>query len=293
MDVGSEASFEMPSDVGSDYDGDAAPAVPSSSDNAAPAGACNCKLKCHTNFDAAEIDTLRLTRLAKSKQDRMAEILQAVRCQICDRDGNVAIGRCEWTHQQRKVCRPFWEYAHAAGHDTVDSMRKLVMEGHNTIPPPLPAMPGKRANLQMYKADAWFLRQYQKLAEPFAMEDGCIDEAEAEQAILECDSHPLWALGQALPHTTHRGVRKLFLNPGCFEDLWGSYEIEQVDDKVSKSTMLKCYNSTWKKIMPFRTAGQGKRCKICAYFDEMRMQAADEEQRREVIVEKQKVGIIV
>ena len=56
---------------------------------------------------------------------------------------------------------------------------------------------------------------------------------------------------------------------------------------MSKSTLLLAWNKRWKKCMPFRNIGQGKRCKECARLDEMRLQAVDDAEKAAVAEKKQ------
>ena len=50
---------------------------------------------------------------------------------------------------------------------------------------------------------------------------------------------------------------------------------------------MKRYSEGWSKIMPFRSIGQGKRCKECARLDEERLQAISEEEKAQVTAAKQ------
>ena len=59
-----------------------------------------------------------------------------------------------------------------------------------------------------------------------------------------------------------------------------------VGEQVSKSTLSRVWTKRWKKFLPFRNVGQGKRCKVCAKIDEERRQATTIEERAAVRQEK-------
>ena len=57
-------------------------------------------------------------------------------------------------------------------------------------------------------------------------------------------------------------------------------------ERVSKSTLYTTWNSQWKKYMPFRNIGQGKRCRVCAQLDEARANATTRVEKHELVKEK-------
>ena len=55
---------------------------------------------------------------------------------------------------------------------------------------------------------------------------------------------------------------------------------------MSKTTLHRVWTERWRKLLPFRDVGQGKRCKVCAKIDEERRQATTAEERAAVAQEK-------
>jgi hypothetical protein len=105
--------------------------------------------------------------------------------------------------------------------------------------------------------------------------------------------HPLWNLSVVVPSARHgegdkRYVPKRYLNPGCFEDLFSMHQAAEGNDAVSRSTLLKCWNGSWKRFLDFRNIGQGNRCKVCATLDEERVSAVTPAEKAEVATEKAK-----
>lgn len=60
------------------------------------------------------------------------------------------------------------------------------------------------------------------------------------------------------------------------------YKASPDEDKVSRSTLMRAWNVTWKKVMRFRNVGQGKRCKHCARLDEERRSAMTDDEKSKV-----------
>ena len=87
-----------------------------------------------------------------------------------------------------------------------------------------------------------------------------------------------------------RYAQKHYLNPGSVHSLWEMYANEHRNDPeaVSKMTFFRAYTTTWKRIMPFRNIGQGKRCKECARLDEELKGALSSEEKDRIIAEKAK-----
>ena len=104
--------------------------------------------------------------LILSRNDRARLVIAAVSGQVCDRDGQVKPGRTKWTFQGVRVCRPFWEYAHATGHAGVDMAKKCLQVGADGPPERLPWLPAEKSKFN--DADTWFLDLYQSLGEPLA-----------------------------------------------------------------------------------------------------------------------------
>jgi hypothetical protein len=246
---------------------------------------CSCRRECFTNFTAEAIDELRGQRLNASEEDRARLAFESVRVQICDADGHIVPGYTKWTLKGIRVCRPFWEHAHAVGHGGVDRAKKLLLAGASKPLERLPRMPAVDAAKKYDQADAWFFELYQGLGEPLPVADpaGAVD-MDVYERIDDAD-HPLWALRIFV--VAEHYAPKRYLNPGCFEDLWMMHEVmEKVEDQVSKSTLRRVWCDRWKKFLPFRNVGQGKRCRVCAKIDQERVQATTTDERAAVAQEK-------
>ena len=236
---------------------------------------CGCRLKCHEHF---VIEELRASNLALTPEEHSQTMFEFVKRHICQ--GNKH--RICWTINGHHVCRPFFEFVHVVGHATLDRYIKMARSGVLVLPERenMPRMPRMDAGRQAAKADSWFLDLYRNLAEPQAIADNnLIDESGCE--VVTDTNHPLWCIGINLPgDAAKRKVPIQYMNPGSFEDLWSQYQAEKsAGEQVSKSTLYKAYRTTWSHVLKFRNIGQGKRCKICAKFDEERAQATTEEER--------------
>ena len=234
-DLPPDVDVELPPDVASDND--VKPAAASSSSSSSMAWHCSCRRDCRAGDEAvlAAGTAARLEHL--SCKDRSAKLFEAVKSQLTDADGLVRLGKASWSFQDKRVCRPFWEWSHAAGHGTVDKYAKLIRQGHTSLPS---NDCGVRPRDQYFRADEWFLNLYRRLGEPLAVEDpALIDEAEHE--VITDTTHPLWNMSINVGAMTagKHIVQKRYLNPGCFEDIWLLYQVDNPADKVSKSTMLK------------------------------------------------------
>ena len=85
---------------------------------------CACKKLCDEKVSLQAVLDSRQEHLNLSEEDRAPQVFAAVSLQVCDRDGQVKPGRTKWTFQGVRVCRPFWEYAHATGHAGVDMAKQ-------------------------------------------------------------------------------------------------------------------------------------------------------------------------
>ncbi len=130
------------------------------------AGHCNCKLGCAERFESTEIEQHRSQTLSLSESDRAEAHFNAVRLQVCDKDGAVEVGYTKFTICGQRVCRTFWEYYHAIGHDTLDKYKNFIRNGATSLPSKSPRMPGVRTPAEFAKADAWFFQMHQDLGEP-------------------------------------------------------------------------------------------------------------------------------
>lgn len=270
-------------------------------DNPEDTSGCNCKKMCQSKFTLTEIDNMRLEyhQLIKER-DRMDKLFAAIKCQICDTDGNIIKGKHTWTLNGTVVCRSFWEHCHSAGHHTLDKFKQLIAANHSVLPDILPKMPAVSAGLQRQIADAFLLHLYNNVAQSYADDDAKPpvgpDSNPTEldpnwYEVIESSSHPLWTLSIAAgPDIATKVVPRKWLNPGTYEsEIWQVYNSIPTDQKISKSTLYKVYKEDkWHRFMPFRGQGQGKRCKICAHIHHMMLQETTQEGKERVRALKHK-----
>jgi hypothetical protein len=249
---------------------------------------CNCKLRCHKTkkFDS---NAFRADQIALSQREHASSVFATVRRHVVLENGDT-VKRTQWTVQGDPVCRAFFEWCHAVGHATLDRYCKFAREGATELPDEkLPRMPRvDQLRTASIRADAWFLNLYRTLAEPQAIEDDALVDECGSSEVLTDTAHPLWATSVNLPDSDKRCIPVLYLNPGCFEDLFLQYEAStEPVDRVSKSTLYKVWIRNWSRVMRFRNVGQGKRCKVCAKLDHERSQAVTEEERASIGKQKQ------
>lgn len=245
-----------------------------------------CKIDCMNSFDKGVVETQRASILGLAEKERADAAFQSVRMHVCDKDGLFLTGNIKWSFQGTRCCRPFWEWAHALGHGTVDKMRKLIRDGHTSVLVRAPRVPSATSGVQFRKADAWFFMLHQDLGEPLAISNSAMLDLD-EYEVVDTPEHPLWAISTHVEASGSRYVPKRYLNPGCFEDLWLAYQAQtDVANQVSKSTLLKVWHARWSKYLPFRNIGQGKRCRVCAVIDEERVQATSPDERAQVLKNK-------
>ena len=291
-EVGDEAT--LPSDVGSEAD------LPLSKDkqrqapkgnNNTPTSTCSCNRNCNSAFPSYFVEASRALWQQKSQEDRSAALLVEVRQQALandDQEAEVA-KRVHWTFRGVRVCLKFWSHVHYVGTETVGEMKKLVEQGHSTVPAKLPKM--AKGALKLAIADAWFLQLYNSISEPLANEpdhdDGHTELVQFEE--VADSNHPLWNLtvGVTVDGKVKRLARKNYLNPGGFESLWALHSAEPVQDQVSKSRLYEAW-LTWKKFMPHRNEGQGKRCRECALLDAEYAQATEAHEKQALAERKQR-----
>ena len=284
------SDVELPPDIESDAEQPSSGhdvARPGKHDVARPGKHCSCRLKCHSRFAEEVVLEFRQKQLSFPDKDRAASAFTLVRSQVTDKDGNVHLGHIKFSLMDQRVCRPFWEHAHALGHGTIDKYRSMIRDGATELPAAVPRMPSRTAKVQYFKADAWLADLHQDLGEPLAVADPGLMDLDGH-ALVDDEQHPLWALSMLAADGKHY-VPKRYLNPGGFEDLWLMYEaMVSPEEQVSKSTLLKVYRERWDKYLVFRGIGQGKRCRTCAQLDEERLQAAGNDERFEVAAKKRK-----
>jgi len=125
--------------------------------------------------------TERQEQLNLSEADRRANAFNLIKRQTCDDDGLVRLGHVQWTLQGKRVCRQFWEHAHAVGHATVDTLSQAIRNGALSAPDVTSAHQRDRlSGIQASKADAWFLQLHKNLGEP-------LPDADREQQKLLVD----------------------------------------------------------------------------------------------------------
>ena len=271
----------LPSDVEDDY-------------NVAEIGArhCHCKLRCHMKFSPTVVEEHRALMQSRTEAERSHILFERIKDFMkSDADTeHLNLGKIKFSFHGQHVCRPFWEHVYYTGPSQVDKAKKYATAGHVQMPVrEAPAqMPGHAAS----KADAWFLSVWRDLGEPMAIEN---PEAlnMTEHMLIDIPLHPLWNLSVVVPSARHgegakRYVPKRYLNPGCFEDLFSMHQAAEGNDAVSRSTLLKCWNGSWKRFLDFRNIGQGNRCKVCAKLDEERVSAVTPAEKAEVATEKAK-----
>ncbi len=237
-----------------------------------------------------EVQNSRIKWNSLDKQDRLDQLFQCIKIQVSDDLGTMANGRAKWTFKGQVVCRHFWAHVHNTSPSTIDKYRKHIREGGVKPPEHLPKVPSVKSGIQGSKADAWFLQLYTDLGEPYPMEDGS-EEISLEEIheLVETPSHPLWNISVALSggDLAKRYAPKRYLNPGSFQNLWDMYHGSvPTDEQVSKATLYNSWNSAWKKVLRFRSTGQGKRCKVCAMLDEARSKATTAAEKQQLIQEK-------
>ena len=246
--------------------------------------------KCFTKLPIELIEESRQAFKDMSRSDRSEALFQKVRGFCTNKDGEVITGKVNWSFKGFQCCRTFWECANYTSPATVDNYRKALKDG--AVGPPEAVARVPTPSKQMAKADTYFLGMYQDLAEPYPTEDTCMDiKIEDHHELVEGPAHPLWDMAAILPGgpKENKYVPKRYLNPGTFQTLWNQYALETpIDDQVAQSTLYRTWRSTWRKFMPFRNIGQGKRCRICANLDESHRKANTDEEKRVILESKMK-----
>ena len=245
---------------------------------------CSCALKCFAKFSADIVEEKRAKRLGTlpdmddSEHGKMQRAWALVASHISN--PSTVSRRTKWTLDGLPVCRPWWQHAHAIGTSTVDEIKRKIEAGHDgplaPTPMKLPPMLRDAEGAQWAKADAWFLSLYMELADPMpdtemqlngmhfgdGLPGGDPDFHPEEYELLTLSDHPLLALNVCLAREDGRYAPKRFLNPGVFEDLVQLHSACAPEDRVSKSTLRRVWQTRWEKLMPFRSWGQGKRCPL-------------------------------
>ena len=67
------------------------------------------------------LEELRHHQQSLAAADRKQSVFNLVKGQVCDKDGMVAIGgHIKWELLGKRVCRSFWQYAHATSQKQVE-----------------------------------------------------------------------------------------------------------------------------------------------------------------------------
>ena len=276
--------LELPDDVGS----------MSSIELPGESAGCRCRKKCALKIPPEVIEGMRLAQSSKIGVERSIALFEALKKALIDSPGKLhekgsyAIGDVE-------VCRSLWEYSFSTSRNTINKMKKLLQNGHITYPTwQTRATPSNGpSGLQFSKADIWFLELYQSISEPdpAATSESCFNpEPKDPLALLDNPLHPLTRIGLTIKSDGKHYGRLRNLNHQHFEDLFNLHETQMGMAAVSRSTLRKAWKGRWKRLMPFRNIGQGKRCAECCELDEERAQACSHEEKQ-VASEKKKVHI--
>ena len=111
--------------------------------------------------------------------------------------------------------------------------------------------------------------------------------------VVSDPAHPLYSMHMNLSDTApgQRFAPKRTLTEfnslrSLFEDFTLS-EFAKFDGGCSFIHFQRTWNH-WKPYLKFPSAGQGKRCRICARLDERRRQATSQEERNEIMEDKKR-----
>ncbi len=162
--------------------------------------------------------------MGMSEKDRSDSLWMRVALQVKDSSGDVK-KTVRWHIKEVPVCKNMWCHANMCGHDSIDKMKKLMADGHDSMPAMLPKVPGTKSCERKFMIDAWFLKLYQSLGEPLAVPDTSLHEDEESNLLLQEPDHPLWSLGVKVD-AKYRAVPKRWLNPGSPESLWVQYKLD-------------------------------------------------------------------
>ena len=112
---------------------------------------CVCKRGCAKNIGDTFVEEERMNLLKMKDTDKANLIFFRIRDQtklVKERRKRVS-----WYLKDQEVCKHFWCHANACSRSTADEYRKLLTNGHTTIPPMLPKVPGPRGGVQSRQAE--------------------------------------------------------------------------------------------------------------------------------------------
>eukprot|EP00959_Pyramimonas_sp_CCMP1952_P046793 977484-Pyramimonas_sp.AAC.1 len=98
------------------------------------------------------------------EKDRAAHLFQKVSAQCADGTGGI-VKYVHWQFNGQSARKPFWCWACACSHGTVDKYKDLLKHGHCCPPPPLPKMPGRKSDTKKYEVDAYFVKLHRELGD--------------------------------------------------------------------------------------------------------------------------------
>ena len=282
---GCDSDVQLPTDIGSDAELELPPDCPEcEEEDCGNSFGCKCRLKCGSMISENRVLELRQAHLGLPSEQERRNHAFAVVLKMTSDNGNVIQGYIKFSIDGNRVCRAFWEHAHAISKVTFDRMRKIIQNGATALPTArMPRARGSKEKRQYLKADTWFLNLYTGLGEPLAVSDASLLHPDDFVSVDEV--HPLWAMSMLLD--SEKVVPKRYLNPGTLEDLWLLYEVDtDAADRVSRATFTLVWRERWQKFLIFRNDGQGKRCKQCASIDQRKTLAVGSGERAELVMEK-------
>ena len=195
-------------------------------------------------------------------------------------------GDLEYNLLGQKVCKAFIKEALGVGDHKIKKIREYLENGMVDYP----HMDTKRLSApsdQLHKADAWFQDFYTNFAEPYAKgsEDIIDTDNIMEEAVVSGD-HPLWAMGLGAHEDSRKKVPVKFVDTVTLEHIFDMHMMAPQEVRVSRSTLRRAWDNTWKhviKIMPVRTHA---RCNRCAELDEYKKKVITDAERLQYQVEK-------
>lgn len=257
MDGNFHSSIELPPDVEDESFGDANLET-----------GCNCRRKCHKKVDAIVVETTRMQHFNQSEPLRSQKLYNKLRQIFLGAAAKPIEKHNTYSMEGVRVCRPFWEFANGAGHGTVDRMKKLILNGHETMPDRVPRP--SNANSSFAKADVWLYLLWQDLAEhdPTEPKSSSSSSGNNELLLIDIHDHPLLNLSINIGGKMYARTKNL--PQQRFEDLLQLYFAAAGHSGCSRSCFRRCWKQRWKRFMPLRNDGQGKRCATCARLHKTR-----------------------
>ena len=276
-DAKSEASVSLPSPVESNDDKDAA---------ASASDAVCCRKRCVEVLREQALQWRVNNVQSLSVKERQEKIFEEIKRVFRENGGESSKSRqLSWTMFGQSVCRGFCQTHCFQSHPgTIDKMIKLVRTGHATLPERAPRLP--REAKQSDALDVWFLDVYMHLAEPLAIDDCEVLEADSRNELVEDESHPLYGISLNVERGKGRNAPKKYVNFTKLLDFFEFYVHDTPKEgQVSRSTFQRSYKR-WSKYLPFKDVAEGTKCNICARLSEERAQCSTKADRDQVDVER-------